>query len=552
MSEVSLLWPASEPDAHWPVSADAARDLELDALLHALSGQRAYRETLRPLLLMLCLEPQTIRYRQAVLRELQAQPALAVALRETLPLLDELTGVTFHVPGQSDPLQEVTARARELELLLAIVERLSAGFAALPAPPQAAGLRVLGERLAELNDDEQFRSLAAELPGLLAALRSHASITIGVNLDERLRPKAAVLLAVNEAPFTRSTLLERLLGLSGGEAAGIAPLHQPPAGEPGGLGQIKPLMVPLFRDLAQVLEKVAAPVAQALRRYARFNGRFLAALRPDFVFYTGALALIDRFQAAGLPLTFPSILPAAKRITDAQEAYNPQLAIQALQGGDEARARAIVANDISLAAHGRIAILTGPNQGGKTTYMQAIGLLHVWAQLGLPVPAAAATLSPVDAIYTHYPVEEQLALGTGRLGDEAQRIRTIFEAAGPRSLVLLNESLATTSAGEGLHLARDIVGALRRIGLRAIFTTHMHELAAAAPAINDAVSGTSAVFSLVASRPQEPEGGQRQPSYRIAPGPPLGHSYAQQIAERYGISAEQLLRLLTERGLPDS
>jgi DNA mismatch repair ATPase MutS len=140
-------------------------------------------------------------------------------------------------------------------------------------------------------------------------------------------------------------------------------------------------------------------------------------------------------------------------------------------------------------------------------------------------------------------------LGTGRFGDEAQRIRAIFEKVTRYSLVLLNESLSTTSMGEGIYLARDIVRALRQIGLRAVFTTHMHELAAAAGEINAETVGDSAVFSLVASKPDAAMRPDEVYSYQIQPGPPLGRSYAEHIAARYGISDEQLQALLEERDL---
>jgi DNA mismatch repair ATPase MutS len=258
------------------------------------------------------------------------------------------------------------------------------------------------------------------------------------------------------------------------------------------------------------------------------------------------LDLFDKLETAGLPLTYPQIAPVAERVCQVKKAYNLQLAIQKLDASG-APDEPVVSNDIIFDENGRIAILTGPNRGGKTTYMQSAGLVQVLAQIGMPVPGEAATISPVDAIYTHYPVEERLELGTGRFGDEARRIRAIFEKVTPHSLVLLNESLSTTSMGEGIYLARDIVRALRQIGLRAIFTTHMHELAAVAQAINQETPGESAVFSLVASKPHgEPQPDQGY-SYRVQPGPPLGRSYAEHIAAHYGISNEQLQALVETR-----
>src|SRR5207245_6024972 len=87
-------------------------------------------------------------------------------------------------------------------------------------------------------------------------------------------------------------------------------------------------------------------------------------------------------------------------------------------------------------------------KAGKTTYTQMVGLCQILAQTGVWVPAASARLSPVDNIYTHYPVEEQLTKGTGRFGDEAQRLYQIFARGTRHSLILLNESLASTNPGE--------------------------------------------------------------------------------------------------------
>ena len=200
---------------------------------------------------------------------------------------------------------------------------------------------------------------------------SSASITIGVNLDLRLRPEAAVLLSVNDTPFTASTLLERLLGKDVGDEKGIAPLHRPPvvAGEGSRYqGRLDPMMVPLFKDLSKVLEKVSQPIARELKKYVQINGRFLADLRPELIFYVQALQLIKKLQAAGLPVTYPELAPLDDRLCHVKSAYNLQLALQKLTAGsDTFSMEQIVTNDIAFGPDGRIAILTGPNQGGKTT-----------------------------------------------------------------------------------------------------------------------------------------------------------------------------------------
>jgi DNA mismatch repair protein MutS len=236
----------------------------------------------------------------------------------------------------------------------------------------------------------------------------------------------------------------------------------------------------------------------------------------------------------------------AERVCELHEAYNLNLALHQMAHTDDQAP--IVTNDVHMGEHGRIGILTGPNQGGKTTYTHMVGLCQILAQTGVWVPAARARLSPVDNIYTHYPVEEQLTKGTGRFGDEAQRLHQIFVRGTRHSLILLNESLASTNPGESLYIAQDIVRILRHLGARAIFATHLHELAADVAALNASTAGDSLIVSLVASRMEAGKDGPRR-SYKIAPGPPLGRSYAREIAAQYGMSYDQLTALLRQRGV---
>ena len=114
--------------------------------------------------------------------------------------------------------------------------------------------------------------------------------------------------------------------------------------------------------------------------------------------------------------------------------------------------------------------------------------------------------------------------------------------------MLLNESLASTNAGESLYIAQDVVRILRRLGARAVFATHLHELAAQVDALNANTAGDSLIVSLVASQ-REAVDADPQRSYKVAPGPPLGRSYAREIAAQYGISYEQLTALLQQRGV---
>ena len=150
-------------------------------------------------------------------------------------------------------------------------------------------------------------------------LRACASITIGVNLDASLRPIQATLLSVNENPFTGQSLLNKLFGIQK-DQEGIAPLHSVPQRTVEGpyalpiasdLGwAMEPMMVPLFADLAKVLEKTTLPIAEQLGQYAEIQGQLFTGLRQSLIFYLGAVRFIQLFQKLGLPMCRPQIAPA--------------------------------------------------------------------------------------------------------------------------------------------------------------------------------------------------------------------------------------------------
>jgi len=561
----SLLWPgvapgASPPGATAHIDPTTLADLGIAEL--ARSAPRRHVATISAILSSPPVDPETISYRQEIFADLLAAPALVSSLEVLLPRLVDLGRLTAPEWREQTPLHQVIWRLGQLELLVDCAQALREALGGDDLHLRSRGLLALHDRIVALQADPTFAHLVAELPRVRAEAERVASVTIGVNLDHLLRPVGATLLSINAERFAGESFLARLLGrrdpiregtTSGYERTppkrGIGPLHVMPESVPGLADRPQPMMHPLFRDLSDILAATARTIAEALGQYGRLQGRFLADLEPEFAFYLSAVRLIERLQAAGLPTCQPQLAPASERTSRIEGLYNPLLALRYLDGG-AGRAEEIVLNDATLDAQGRVVILTGPNRGGKTTYVQAIGLAHIMAQSGLPVPAMAATLSPVDGIYSHFPAGERLDLETGRLGEEAARLATIFEQATPYSLVLLNESLASTSPGESLYLARDVVRALRLLGARAIYATHLHDLAANLEAINAEVPGDSPVVSFVARAEPLPEGeyGEVRPTFRITPGPPLGTSYARQIASRYGISYERLAATLSRRG----
>lgn len=563
MPAISLLWPHSTPPGTPPrLSLRTADDLGLDRLVTALTFHHEYRVRIREILLGLCADPGVIRYRQDILDDLLSHPSLAEHLNDALPKIAALDSFAYFArPGQS-PLHEVVWRVGELEAYVEVVQTLQALFDHHDAVVQAEGLRHLRDMVAGIAQTETFQHLARELPEMIANVRSIASVTIGVNLDDQLRPVEATLLAINKRRFQgfSPSLLSTLFGRSADENdwEGLAQLHSarskstPSITLSGrGVDVENPMLYPLFRDLAQVLKQTSRPVASALARYTRVNAQVLDGLGAELAFYLGAARLITTLRASGLPVCRPTIADREERACAVSGAYNITLALRLLDTTNDRTPdlrRAVITSDLIFGPEGRIFVLTGPNQGGKTTYTQAAGLVHVLAQAGLFVPGTSARISPVDGIFTHFPVEERPDMESGRLGEEAQRLSEIFAAATRYSLVLLNESLSSTSPGEGLYLARDVVRVLRQLGARAIYATHMHDLAADCDMLNADTPGDSDVISLVSLVADNGANDVKQ-TFRIVPGPPRGRSYAREIASRYGISYEQLIDLLRERGM---
>jgi DNA mismatch repair protein MutS len=568
MASFSLLCPkgsgaASDgPDSFLELSSAAAHDLGLDEIVATFTSDREYQKEIRDLFSRLPRDPGVITYRQAVLDDLLANPELVERFASLLPVIDSLFEYrgTYRSHREMTWLHEVVRRTGELQNMIDCFEGMGEILRSVEGRLHSDGLRELREEIRKAQNDSMYQSLVKELPELLSKLRGCASLTIGVNLDASLRPIQATLLSVNDKPFTDQSLLNRLFGLRK-DSVGIAPLHSVPRRNVEGsyalpidpeLGwAVEPMMVPLFADLAKVLERTAIPIADQLRQYAGLHGKLFMDLRQGLLFYLGSVRFIRRFQKMELPMCRPQIVPAEERRCEVKDSYNVQLVLKHLELDDGTKP-AVVENDILLGSDGHILILTGPNQGGKTTYMQGVGILHILAQAGCYVPGKSASVSPVDHLFTHFPLEEKPDSDAGRFGEESMRLRTIFEQVTRHSLVLLNESLASTSFGESLYLAEDLVRILRRIGTRAIYSTHLHELADRVDELNDSVPGDSQIISVVSSPVDtiiDANDAETSRTYKLERRPPLGQSYAREIAARYGISYGQLEKVLSERGV---
>ncbi|MDQ7026664.1 MAG: hypothetical protein Q9P01_15580 [Anaerolineae bacterium] len=555
----SLLWLDGYP--HSPSQHDTfvATDLNLTRLIRSLSLSPHYEAYVSGILLLLTTDIDTIRYRQAVIADLLQNPEL---VKDLTVLLEEIIALESYLSApqwKDNLLRQVAWRLSELEHYLDTVLALDDILSRTGDKLQSRAFQQLRQSIRATVESETFQHLQHELPELLPRIRAIRSITVAINLDAELRPISAALLEAKTDNYINVSMISRLFGMllpddnKEEENEMLGKVHSARRIKGVSSEQVElrnrnsPFMPQLFKDLSDLLDETSRPIAKALQKYTQINSQPLIALKSDIAFYLGAVKLIQRLHDAGLPMSQPKPLAMNRRENHLDGLYNINLALQHLK--KSSHTQDIVGNDLQFGDNGRIFILTGPNQGGKTTYLQAIGLAQILFQAGLHVPSISACMSPVDAIHTHFATEERPNIEAGRLGEEARRLNTIFQHATRHSLLLLNESLASTAATESLYLAQDVVKALRLLGVRAIFATHLHELAASADIMNSETEGDSKIISVVSQVQIESgnNGQQIRRTYKIVPSPPMSKSYAIELAARFGISFKQLAVLLKER-----
>lgn len=558
---ISLLWPdatAQRPETQ--ADPDYAGDVGLDELAGALSIAGKYRKFVKGILAGLCRDKEVIEYRQDILDDLLRNVGLARDLRALLPMIAELSACREQTGLHATPLMQAMRRFGELELYVQCVGSLSGALERCGESLESQGLLRVKRAMDEVASTESFLSLKQSIPELKSGMERMASVTIGVNLDAQLRPVEATILSLNDTAFKGCPLLNSFFARGGAVngSTGISELHS--IVEKSSLTQMDilksavnedhALQIMLFNDLHAILNRSLAPVVSTMKQYTHVNSGLLTHLEYELAFLLGAAALAAKLGENGLATCRPAIADMDRRVLRAQGCYSVNLALRLIESGGKAGAASLVANDIDFDEGGAVFVLTGPNRGGKTTYLQTIAVFQLLAQSGALVPASCAAVSPADRIFTHFPVEEKPDEDGGRLGEEAARLADIYRMATAGSLVLLNESISSTSPSENLQISRDVLLGLKLMGLRAVFATHLHELGEGLDELNARLPRGSKAVSIVAGA-ERGGGNEARRTFKVARARPAGSSFAADIAEKYGLGRNQIVRTLVERKLLD-
>ncbi len=562
MSEkLSLLFPDQKLNFK-TLSETTIHDIGMDNMVLQLSDQKNERIYIYNVMKMMTDSPENARYRSDIFDDIMKNRAMRdkiVSLFDRINFLREYGSYKHdhdHAPGVWDLLHRLEEINDYIQCLDSIHDCLS------NADISSEGLIRLREYVSELYNDNGYEGLKKDISKLRANTQNLKSVTVGINLNERFEACGIGVISINNKAFTKSHLVSHFIDKvsgrdavqNGNEWNGDYRFDEFSAKAP--FTADKGLIIPAFSPLALMSMKYISEADETTRSITRYmddiTERMLSStvrhlrdvlskytmltitditdLMPEFIYYIRWAEYLEKLMAKGFRFCKPEVITddSDGKAMDSEGVYNMKLLQSDAEESDD-----IVDNDIDFTDEHRVYLLTGANRGGKTTITQAVGQLFFMAQGGIYVTGTKFIYRPVDAIYTHFPADEDKTLDLGRLGEECKRFRGIFVDATKNSLILLNETFSTTSFEEGYYIAKDCTKAILGKGCRTIYNTHMHKLAYDIDELNSESPQFKAASMIVHS-----ENGVR--SYKVKIAPPVGLSYAADIAQKYGVTYDML------------
>ncbi len=466
--------------------AALVQDLELTTLFDAMAaGDRYLADVAGRAVLSGLADPDAVRYRQDVLRDaLNNEPVVRriydLATESIERERKDYWGLFMRTPGavlqrSVSVLQMFVGALRKLR---SIADEHASAF-------RSEGFTRFFAMLQQELSDEYF----ARIHDHLRRLKFHDGALVSAGLGQGNKGIDYVLRKPHEET---QSWLQRLLA----QRPPVYTVHIHPRDEAGA------------RALAELRDKGTNLVANALGQSTDHILGFFTMLRVELAFYVGCLNLHRRLAAKGEPTCFPVPEAPERRRHSCRGLYDVCLSLNL-----DHRA---VGNDVN-ADDRDVVIITGANQGGKSTFLRSIGLAQLMMQCGMFVPAESFCANLCTGIYTHYKREEDPAMQSGKFDEELSRMSEIVDHIAPHSLVLFNESFAATNEREGSEIARQITRALVDRHIKVFFVTHLYDFARRL---------ANAIFLRAERQPD----GRR--TFRLIEGEPLQTTYGEDLYRR--------------------
>lgn len=508
-SFTSILFPGSGALAGAEAPPDCFADLHLDQIIDVVTAGHT-DDHLEQFFYAPLHDVSTVTYRHAVFRDLERdetrQPIenFVAGMRATRRGLHR-AGHVWH------PLQQQGWFIDAAETFCHVMATLRDDLAGMELA--SGGLRDFAHYVAGYVDSHTFQALAADTQTVQAELHK---IRYAVHIQG---------LRVHVEKFDSQT----------DYSAAVAATFQRFAT---GAGKDYRVRLNDYPDMNHVEEQILGCVAKLypepfalLEAFYKRNTHFIeptiARFEREIHFYLSYLMFIRRFTAAGLTFSYPEVA-GEPGVISANDAFDLALAIKAVDEDTP-----VIRNDFHLSGRERIFVVTGPNQGGKTTFARMIGQCAYLATLGCPLPASRAVLTLPDQIYTHFERQESLSTLHGKLDDELVRIHGILSRATTVSIVIMNESFASTTVDDALLIGTEVLERIMKLGCIAVYVSFLDELASLDPAC------VSMVGEVASHDPT-------QRTFKFTRRPADGLAYAAALAHKYGLSHDVLRRRISQ------
>lgn len=477
-----------DPKQELPPNEQAlAQDLELNTLFQAMAGGDEFLFTMaRQAVLTSLHDPEAIRYRQDILRDCLKNGAIVRELYQ-IPIESILNKRSRYLGIFSTyyPSAILSSAVQLLEMFVELLKKLRRIADEHADRFESEGFRRFFDMIAqELNDD-----FFAAVDEHLRALRFRS----GVLLSAQLGPGNEGANCVLRKPHPKSWVERVLTQRSPTYTFSIHPRDDHGA-----------------RALSDIRNRGLDLVANAVAQSADHIDSFFKMLRIELAFYVGCLNLYEQLVQLGEPVSFPQPVESGQRRHSFTGLYDVCLALT--------MKNRVVGNDIN-ADNKDLVVITGANQGGKSTFLRSIGLAQLMMQCGMFVPAESFCANVCEGIFTHYKREEDTTMKSGKLDEELARMSVIVDQITPDSMLLFNESFAATNEREGSEIARQIVSALLEKRIKVFFVTHLY---AFAHGLHESKM-RNAIF-LRAER--QPDGGR---TFKLSEGEPLQTAYGEDL-----------------------
>lgn len=427
-------------------SGDLISDLELNTLLDAMAdGDDFLRDVASVSLLSGLDDLSSVEYRQNALKDCMSHPEVVRAIYE-LPIAamerkrDRWLGIHSKYPTSilSGAVKMIDMFLEFLESLRKIESKNASSFESEAF-----------SRFFEMVRRELDKAYLAEMANRLKNLSFRDGVLLSAELDDGNEPGGYALVRSDETG----------VGWLGKIFSKPVNSHS---------FQISPRDIPGSTALGELKDAGVCAAANSLAKSAEHIESFFNQLRVELAFYIGCLNLADKLATKKMSVCMPLVRPVSDEVFNCEGFYDPCLALTT----DDS----IVTNKVGADVK-RLVMITGANQGGKTTFIRSVGVASIMSGCGMFVAADSLAISLTSGVFTHFKREEDSLMKSGKLDEELARMSSIVDALGHGSVLLMNESFASTNEREGSEIAGGVVDALIEKGVRVFYVTHFFELA---------------------------------------------------------------------------